>query len=84
MGALICKFVTHSLRRRQTFIWSGAKSRQPIARYQERMSYNLRQSLLRRITKKPIFCTRPDKNAYRRKLKDRFPIRSACQIWREI
>ena len=35
--------------------------------------YNPGQNLLRHITKIPIFCTRPDKNAYRRKLKDRFP-----------
>ena len=36
-------------------------------------SYNLGQNLLRHITKIPIFFTHPDKNAYRRKLKDRFP-----------
>ena len=36
-------------------------------------TYNLGQNLLRHITKIPIFCTYPDKNAYSRKLKDRFP-----------
>ena len=36
-------------------------------------SYNLGQNLLRHITKTPIFFTHPDKNAYRSKLKDRFP-----------
>ena len=35
--------------------------------------YNLGQNLLRHITRKPIFCTHPEKNAYCRKLKDCFP-----------
>ena len=36
-------------------------------------TYNLGQNMLRHITKIPIFCTYPDKNAYSRKLKERFP-----------
>ena len=36
-------------------------------------TYNFGQNLLRRITKIPIFCTYRDKNAFSRKLKDRFP-----------
>ena len=45
-------------------------------------SCNLGQNLLRHIARIPIFCTHPDKNAYCRKLKDRFPPHLfQCCLW---
>ena len=44
-----------------------------IHRSRPNCGYNLGQNLLRHIAGIPILCTHPDKNAYRRKLKDRFP-----------
>ena len=45
------------------------------------VSYNPVQNLLRLITKKTTFCTRPDKNAYRSQLNGRLPLPSPPNLF---